>query len=558
MKPTILENIAQHAGRDPDRLFCRLIYKNKPEERISYGRLVEQAGRYAALLANAGCRSGGVAILVFDHGPELLEAFAGAAMARAIPSVFPFPSSKVPKAYYESTLLQLLGLYKSAVILTDPARAVELRLLLKDGPWTVADTSSLGDAIDSSRALAVDEPDRIVLLQHSSGTTGLKKGVALTNASVIHQLKNYASALSLVPSDRIVSWLPLYHDMGLVACFLLPLVCGVPVTMMSPFEWVADPALLFRAISEDRSTLCWLPNFAYNFLASNVAPERSPDFDLRSIRAFINCSEPIQDRSHQLFLERFRSLGVRETAFASCYAMAENTFAVTQSPVGSGVRTEDVDWARFTDEHRAVPPESGRSVRRLVSSGRVIAGNRARIVGPEGQTLPDRAVGEIAISSDSLMTGYYHRDDLTAAVLKDGWYATGDLGFFAEGELYVTGRKKDMIIVAGKNIYPQDVEEIVGRTEGVYPGRVVCFGVASEEKGTEDVVVLAETTVSDPAKHLQMKLSIARAVRDQMECVVNQVVLLPHMWLIKSTSGKISRSGNRERYINELKGAHVV
>jgi acyl-CoA synthetase (AMP-forming)/AMP-acid ligase II len=300
---------------------------------------------------------------------------------------------------------------------------------------------------------------------------------------------------------------------------------------MSPFEWVADPALLLTTISEERGTLCWLPNFAYNFLTKRVDDRRTASVDLRSMRAFINCSEPIRAESHAMFLERFERCGLASSALATCYAMAENTFAVTQGGIREEVQVKEIDGRVF------------------VSSGVPIANTRVRIVDESRREIPNGDVGEIAIQSASLLSEYHRRPDLSAAAIADGWYFTGDLGFMMNGQLFVTGRKKDLIICAGKNIDPGDVEEIVSNVEGVHPGRVVAFGVESGEKGTQDLVIMAETKIEESRVYSQIRLEVARVIRAVFGVVVTHVEIVPHMTLIKSSSGKIARSANRARFL---------
>ena len=523
------------ARAQPRRVFATLLFAGEAPRAISYGDLLDNAGRFARYYASAGIQRGQVVILILPHGAELLYAFVGALLHGAIPSIFAFPSIKTSPAEYRRVLEQLLAVCATPFLVAEKGFGAGLPGGAPLSGLTLLDAAGYRAFPAGPDADLEDAPERVVVLQHSSGTTGLKKGVALSNHAVMAQARDYAAALKLSPEDRVVSWLPLYHDMGLIAAFILPLVTGTPVVMMSPFEWVADPAMLLRAIREHRGTLCWLPNFAYNFLAARVEEEDAAAADLSSMRAFINCSEPVSARSHALFLERFGPRGVKPGMLATCYAMAETVFAVTQSVLG-------------------VPPaETELDGRRVVSSGRLIAGVEARVVDAEGRPLPERAAGEIVVRGESMLSGYYRRPDLTATALRGGWYHTGDLGFLSGGELFVTGRLKDLIIVAGKNLYPQDLEEVVCSVPGVIPGRAAAFGVYDEELGTEGVVVLAETALTDEAARRALKLAVARAIREGLECVANDIVLLPHMRLLKSSSGKISRAGNRERYLKERK-----
>src|SRR5690606_13134490 len=320
------------------------------------------------------------------------------------------------------------------------------------------------------------DPQAIAFLQHSSGTTGLQKGVALSHGAVRRQLAAYGEAIGLTAGDVIVSWLPLYHDMGLIAGFMLPLVAGVPLVLMSPFDWVRHPALLLRAIHDFGGTLCWLPNFAYNHCARRIRRRDSEGVSLASMRLFVNCSEPVRAESHDLFLERFAVHGVTAEMLAVSYAMAENTFAVTQTPPGRPATLDIIDLPALASagEARPVPPDHPAAVTK-VSCGPPIPGTAVRVVNKDGRVLPERQVGELAIRSDYMLSEYYRRPDL--APFRDGWYLTGDMGYMVDGEVFVIGRSKELIINAGKNIYPQDLEAIVNSVPGVHPGRAVVFGV---------------------------------------------------------------------------------
>ncbi|MBE2271053.1 MAG: AMP-binding protein, partial [Anaerolinea sp.] len=391
---------------------------------------------------------------------------------------------------------------------------------------------------------------------HSSGSTGLQKGVMLSHRAVMQHVIDYAPTIGIQTADKtdspslIVSWLPLYHDMGLIAAFILPIVTGTPLVIMSPFVWVRQPAMLLRAITRHKATHVWLPNFAYNFMATRIRDAALTGIDLSSLDYVINCSEPVYAESHRTFAQRFTPYGLRESALQVCYAMAENTFAVTQT---FGVpRIDRVDRRRFAEERIATPAEGDAPSSEIVSCGVPIDGVQVRICAETGDTLPDRHVGEIELLSATMLTGYYRRDDLQP--FHDGWFKTGDMGYLADGELYVTGRKKDLIIVAGKNVYPQDIENLLNGLPGVYPGRVVAFGVPNEALGTEDVAVLVESAAE--AVDDEQRGDIVRAIRARVaadtEVTARYVEVLPPRQLIKTSSGKIARAANRERFLTTL------
>jgi fatty-acyl-CoA synthase len=259
--------------------------------------------------------------------------------------------------------------------------------------------------------------------------------------------------------------------------------------------------------------------------------------------------------SHQQFIERFSPYGFRPQAIATSYAMAENVFAVTQGGIGAPVATDSVDKRKFVNEGVAEPVPASDDALLMVSSGQPIDGTRLRVIDPNGADLPQRVVGEIAIQSSYMLTGYFNRPDLTQKAFMDNWYLTGDLGYLAEGELYVTGRKKDLIIVGGKNIYPQDIERLASETPGVHAGRVVAFGVYNEAAGTEEVVLLAEVDTTDPHQRQVIADQIRSSVNQGSDIALRYIEILDRGWLLKTSSGKIARLANRDKYLAQFRSS---
>jgi acyl-CoA synthetase (AMP-forming)/AMP-acid ligase II len=339
--------------------------------------------------------------------------------------------------------------------------------------------------------------------------------------------------------------------MGLIAGFLLPLLQGLPLVLMSPFDWVKRPALLFRALHEHGGTLCWLPNFAYSHCARRILDREIRGLSLAGVRAFINCSEPVLDSSQRAFLERFAEIGVRPQQLGASYAMAENVFAVTQTPMGRRPRLDGVDRASLAGAGRAEPRAAGAAAAGVfVSCGPAIPDVEIRIE----RGLEDRRVGEIQVRSHCMLSGYHGRPDLDAGLFEDGWYRTGDLGYRVDGELYVVGRKKDLIISAGKNLHPHDLESIVNSVAGVHPGRAVAFGVADEAEGTELVAIVAEVDTDDEESRREIGRAIRRALVEQAGLSPAYVHLVGPKWLLKTSSGKLARAANREKWLAERGG----
>jgi acyl-CoA synthetase (AMP-forming)/AMP-acid ligase II len=534
----------------------------QPEHPISYRDLIQGAAGYAAALQSAGVQPGEVVVLILPHSEALVFSFFGAVLHGAVPAIMPFLTEKLSPETYRRSLKSLFEVTAPAAVVTYPEFLAEVQSAISPG-------GSVRQVLLSTEIAPLAEPDfsalhgrervagDIALLQHSSGTTGLQKGVALSHAAVFRQLDSYADAIRLRPDDTIVSWLPLYHDMGLIAGFILPVLRGIPLVLMSPFDWVRAPYKLMQAVSRHRGTLSWLPNFAYNFCAQKIRDRDLEGVDLSTWRAVVNCSEPMHFKSHQAFLERFRAYGLKENALATCYAMAENVFAVTQGGIDSPVTVDAVSQRGLLVDRIARPAADGDAAMKMLSCGRPIANVEVKIVDDARRELPARHLGEVLLRSDCMLSGYYRRPELTGKALLDGWFLTGDLGYLAEGEVYITGRKKDLIIVGGKNVYPQDLESLVSEVSGVHPGRAVAFGVFSEELGTEEVVMVAEMEAGEiPESQLEdtaQRLSdeIRRRVTQGSDVALRQVRIVPQGWLLKTSSGKIARGANRDKYLAE-------
>ncbi len=555
---TTFAQILQRAYQSrPEKTVLTLLTTGQPDQSISTSQLVQGATGYAQTLQAHGIQPGEVVILILQHGLDLVYAYFGCILHGAIPSIMPFLTEKLLPERYRADLAALVSVTQPAAIITYPDFESEVRAALKPGDsvrlvllCTQANPPCPPN-FDQLPGL-LRTPQDIVLLQHSSGTTGLQKGVALSHQAVHHQLQSYSKAIRLNEQDVIVSWLPLYHDMGLIAGFLMPILLGIPLVLMSPFDWVRSPVRLLQAVSRYRGTLSWLPNFAYNFCAQKIRARDLEGIDLSSWRAVINCSEPMRWESQQNFLQRFQPYGLNPAALCTCYAMAENVFAVTQGGIDSPVTVEAINRDALQTRRSAPLAAADEAAVYMLSAGRPIEGVSIQIRDEDGNPLPERSIGEIAIQSHCMLSEYYHRPDATAQALVNGWYRTGDLGYQANGELYITGRKKDLIIVGGKNIYPQDLELLAMEVPGVHMGRVSAFGIFNDETGTEDVVIVAETDAQTPAEREAIADQIRQVVTRGSAIALHHVYIVDRHWLVKTSSGKTARSANKEKYLAEI------
>ncbi len=546
--------LKSHYDNRPDEVAIYLQHAGEEDRPITVRQMLTSAVSAQRMLEASGVKPGEVVLLIFQHGLNLINTYFGTILHGAIPSIMPYLTEKLQPDRYRKDLAALIEVTKPVAIFTYAEFEPEVRAALKEGDSVrkVLIAEDLDEGGEPVFDLSRRQPEDIVLLQHSSGTTGLQKGVALSHQAVLNQINTYAEVLHIDgEKDVVVSWLPLYHDMGLIAGFLMPILYGLPLVLMSPFDWVRAPYRLMQAVSKYKGTLVWLPNFAYNFCATKIRERHMEGVDLSTWRAVTNCSEPMRYESQQLFLEAFKPYGFHESALATSYAMAENTFAVTQGGIDGPIRIDPVDRDSLQVDRIARPAVEGKPVINMVSAGKPIPNTQVKVIDTDGNTLPDRHIGEIALLSDCMLTEYYHRPNTTEKAFLDGWYLTGDYGYMLDGEVYISGRKKDLIIVGGKNIYPQDLERIAMTVPGVHPGRVVAFGIFSQKMGTEQVVIVAEVDTGNTDEQQKIANEVRQTVTQESAVALRHVHLVADGWIIKTSSGKTARLANRDKFIQE-------
>jgi fatty-acyl-CoA synthase len=539
-----------HFRERPAKPFCHLVGQTG-ETTASYGEIESRAAHYLAFFAGADVRRGDVVLIFLANSLDLYASYIGAMWMGAIPSFMPLPSAKQQAARYWAAHIALLDRIKPAAILTDRLNAKDMRAngLTREGMAILA-TEDVAGPTGARLDPALAAPSDIALLQHSSGTTGLKKGVALSHGAIAAQIDSYAPVITNGrDNDVIATWLPLYHDMGLITSTLIPLALGLTIVALDPFRWVANPQSLFAAIERRRATLVWLPNFGFEHLRRTVDPGRR-HYDLTSIRAFINCSEPCKPETFDRFVAAFAPFGIRPQQLQTCYAMAETVFAISQTPIGAVAKTvrasEDALAAGGFKPAEAKPGGGGR---RLQSCGPIIPNLAVRIVDDNGMDLADGRIGEVVVSGTSLFDGYFRLPEQTSERLRDGWYFTRDLGFLHEGEIYVLGRKDDLIIINGRNYLAHDIEFSLQRVIGLKAGRTVAFGIFNRELGSDEMIVVAE---QDPATERSvdaLRRDIKLEVLQIANLTIREAVVVPPGWLVKTSSGKISREANKEKYL---------
>ncbi len=552
---TVWSRWEHNAKTSPER--DAIVFWRAGEEplRWSFKDLFETANKFSVQLKLQGIKENQVCAIIMRHNKWFYPLYMGIVGIGAIPAVLAYPNPRLHPDKFRDGIRGMSHRSGLDWIFTEHELEPILTPLLEDSSvngvkfpldWNLEDHDvKMQEEIDATRLNRKGSDP--LLLQHSSGTTGLQKPVLLSNKAILEHVDNYAVSINFSQEDKVVSWLPLYHDMGLIAAYHVPLAYGMTSIQIDPFEWVLAPSLLLEAFSKEKGTLAWLPNFAYNLMADKIDDSELEDISLESWRLVINCSEPVRHQSHVRFANHFGRYGFKETALSACYAMAETTYAITQTEPGVVPRVVYADRQKIADGYLVLTDDISKA-RSCVSSGKLIPGCGIRIVDENRNDLPEDRIGEIAISSVSMFDGYRNYPEKTAEVLDGEWYYSGDYGFLYEGEYYIIGRKKDIIIVAGKNIYPEDIEDTVNKVEGAMPGRVVALGYEDNELGTEVVAVILESKIEtiEEKKKLRMKVLEAGIANDQN---IARVYIVPSRWLIKSSAGKPSRKANKERIL---------
>lgn len=536
------EALVRNLRNRPEARWCLQIGSDGPVE-ISWGRLGEDCGAFQRSYSSAGITPGDQIMIFLRHRPELYGAFFGAMLSGLTPAFMPCASPRQNLNLYWSSHQTLMQVIAPAAVVTDRVTLAEMRAAGLD--LGQAHLILVEDLAPGPLQTPDIPEDAIALLQHSSGTTGLKKGVALSHRAIAAQVESYADALSLDPAAPIVSWLPLYHDMGLIACMIMPGYIGNPVTHLDPFHWIGRPGTLLDELEAQPGAFAWLPNFAFEHLAT-VSGREAERRDLSSVAALINCSEPCKPATFDRFAEVFAPSGVRQEQLQCCYAMAETVFAVTQTRPGERPTRIRVDPASLQIGSTPVSVPAGRE---LIETGSTIDGLTVATYGPDGALLPTGAVGEIAIAGDFLFSGYNRDPERTAERLRDGWYFTRDTGFVRDGRLYVLGRLDDLIIINGRNLYAHEVEAQLTRIDGLKPGRAVAIAAFDQRVGSEVLVILAEKSKTSGRADAEIRREITSVLQSVFEVGPRAIDLMAEGDLIKTTSGKISRSENLKRYV---------
>lgn len=514
-----------------------------------YSELREDALAYARRFVGLGIKPGERIALIAETGPEFAAAFFGAVYAAAWPVPLPLPTSFGGRQSYADQIKVQLESCDPSLFLFPP----ELAEMLEPAAGDIAcrDWTAVAALPETASELPSALPDEIAYLQYSSGSTRFPHGVAITHRGLLENLRAHGIGLAVQDADRCISWLPWYHDMGLVGCVLSPIALQVSVDYQKTEDFARRPLAWLDMITRNPgNTVSYSPTFGYDICARRMSSQtRAEDrFDLSRWRIAGNGADMIRPDVMQAFVDAFAQAGFNASAFCPSYGLAEATLAVSLMPPGEGIRLELVEESKLSggmsgDEERP------RRYRAIVNCGKPVHGMEVEVRGADGAVLPDRGIGRIFVRSGSVMVGYFRDEDSTAACLSaDNWLDTGDIGYLSGGYIFIVGRAKDMIIINGRNYWPQDIEWAVEQLPGFKSGDIAAFAITGPS-GEETPAVLVHCRVSDPEERGRLRDNIRERVH-AITGITAVIELVPPRTLPRTSSGKLSRTKARSLYLS--------
>jgi acyl carrier protein len=547
---TLNEVLEWHVRRHPNSQHAVLLGDAEPRT-LTYVELWNAARRVAGGLQSEGIGNGATVALMLPTSAEYLFTFFGVLLASAVPVPIYPPTRPSQIEEHVHRHAEILGNASAQALITFREARGIARLLRARVPglrqvWSVAELLDNGTS-QTSQALV--KPDSLALLQYTSGSTGSPKGVMLTHSDLLANIRAVGAAAAANSMDVFVSWLPLYHDMGLIGAWLGSLYFGCLLVLMPPTSFLARPQRWLRAIQQYGGTLTASPNFGYELCARRIADAELEGLDLSTLRLAFNGAEPVVPGTLEHFERRFAPYGFQPHAMTPVYGLAEAAVALTFPPHGRGPLIDAVDRKQLADHGRAitVAPDAPGALS-FVACGQPLSGYQLRIVDSGGLELPERMEGAVQFAGPSATAGYFHNTEATTRLIRHEWRETGDQGYMASGELFVTGRIKDLIIRRGRHIYPEEIEQAVGQLAGIRKGCVVAFGAIEPVTATEKLIVIAETHHTDPDVRARVKARVMECVIDCIGEPADEVVLARPHSILKTSSGKLRRAATRAAY----------
>ena len=546
------------AERYPEFRCLTIVDRQGTETCILLEQLWARARAVHAVLHEAGLKRGDVVILIMPTGADLVSAYFGAMLAGGIPGLVATPSNRLSDHhYYAERVSDILTNAGAQVLFASPeiARIFDGSHKQLLGEARLIESDSIPDTAPSTPlAVVLPEADDTATIQYSSGSTGTPKGTLLSHRAMLNNIRYVRDGLGLRPEDVSVNWIPLYHDMGLIDAFLLPLLSGSPTVLIPTMDFMADPSLWLWAVDRYRGALSWAPNFAYSVCAKRVSAAEIEGLDLSSWRIAINAAEPVLPHTIEAFTKRFSDYGFKPEAMTPAWGLAENVTIATAHPTGERPRIEHIDRQALARDNVARPVDDADALP-SIAIGKCLPHCDVEIRDPENlEALPERSIGRVWLRSNSLFHGYHKAPDDTSAALKDGWLDTGDEGYIADGDLFFVSRAKDLIIIGGDKFAPHDIETLINDVDGVRKGCVVSFGVMNDKRGTEEIAAVVETRETAEERRVELVRAARKQVLNATGMPLRHVILVPPGGVVKTSSGKLARRATRERHRDQLPG----
>lgn len=546
---TLIEVLEWHVQSHPQRLHISLYDDAGTVEEVTYAALHQEAATVAAGLQQRDLLPGQAVALMLPTGRDFFASFYGILLAGGTPVPI-YPPTR--PSQIEDHLRRQAGILTNAraTMLITVAAAQALARLLRPQVETlrhVVTVQELATVQDCMRPV-ITEHD-IAFLQYTSGSTGNPKGVILTHANLLANLRAMTQSAQVTSQDVFVSWLPLYHDMGLIGAWMGSLYYAFHLVLMSPLTFLTRPERWLWAIHTHGGTISGGPNFAYELCLRRIDDRDIEGLDLSSWRIAFNGAEPVSPETIQRFSARFAPYGFRSEAMIPVYGLAEGCLGLAFPPPGRRPRIDRIKRERFMSTGQAVPAEKDDAeTLAFVACGQPLPGHQIRIVDASGYEVSERQQGRLEFCGPSATSGYFRNSEATRQLFHGDWLDSGDLAYIAEGDVYITGRAKDLIIRAGRNIYPHELEEALGNITGIRKGCVAVFGSVDSVSGTERLVVLAETHATGTEQLADLRQQTNALVVDLLGTPPDDVVLAPPQTVLKTSSGKIRRAACREHY----------
>jgi acyl-CoA synthetase (AMP-forming)/AMP-acid ligase II/1-acyl-sn-glycerol-3-phosphate acyltransferase/acyl carrier protein len=548
---SLVEVLRRHVEVEPDRVHIHLLEEDWGQD-ITYRQLLASATKVAAGLRAAGLKRDDCVAIMLPTCAEFFQAFFGVVLAGgiAVPIYPPARPDKIEE-YVRRQVAILRNAEVRFLIGFDRVKAVS-KIMRVSIPSLIDATTveALREAGEGAPKVIVD-PAETAFIQYTSGSTGDPKGVVLKHSNILANVQGIGHSVQVRPTDIGVSWLPLYHDMGLIGSWLFCLFYAVPITILSPIAFLTRPERWLWALSDSGATLCPAPNFAYELCARKIPDSALEGLDLSRWRIAINAGEAVHPETLERFAERFKPYGFHAESYVPCYGLAESTVALAFPPVNRLPVIDTIQREPFETEGRAAEAEEGETnVIRFVANGRPMPGHEIRIVDEQGNPVGERQQGRVFFRGPSRTSGYFRNPKATAAIITDdGWMDSGDLAYWADGEIFVTGRLKDCIIKSGRNIIPQEVEAAAAEVSGVRRGCIAAFGTVDETSGTERLVVAAETRAVRADEMERIEAAVIEKIDSVLGIPPDHVVLVRPHAIPKTSSGKIRRNETRRLYL---------